>query len=538
VIDRHAELSIVWMLICGAFVFSMQAGFTCLESGMVRSKNSIHVAMKNFVDFCIAALAFWAWGFALMFGESAGGAFGAGEFFGDFGADAWLGAFFFFQLVFCGTATTIVSGAVAERMRFGAYLVVALVISGLVYPLVGHWAWGGVLDGEPRGWLERLGFVDFAGSTVVHSVGGWVAFAAVLVIGPRVGRFDGVARPIPGQDLVTSTLGALLLWAGWLGFNGGSTFGWSAAVPGIIVNTVLAGAAGGAASLVLGQVVLRRADVGWVLNGSLAGLVAVTASCHAVAPAGAVCLGASGAIVCHAAAALLERWRIDDAVGAISVHGASGVWGTVALPLFARPEALGTGLGIGEQLLVQLLGVGAVFAWALGAGLVVLKLVDFVVPLRSSRDDELVGLNVAEHGASTETFDLLSEMEAQRVLGDFSHRVRVEPNTDVGRIATQFNRVLDRVHSEAEAARRAHGELLRSNDALASARDDALRSGACLEEKIAEIAEFNRLAVGRELRMIELKREANELAQRAGVRPPYDLSFDESGAVVGQEAGS
>jgi Amt family ammonium transporter len=244
------SLDVVWVLICAALVLMMQAGFCCLESGMVRAKNSINVAMKNFVDFCASATMFWLFGFALMFGVSAGGWIGVDGFFFEHTAP-WLTAFFTFQMFFCSTATTIVSGAVAERMRFSGYLVIAVILSGLIYPVFGHWAWGGATSGTKVGWLAELGFLDFAGATVVHSVGGWVALAAVIVIGPRIGRFVKGYPPIIGHNLSITAVGVFILWIGWLGFNGGSLLGFNDRVPAVLMNTMLAGAAGGICTLIL-----------------------------------------------------------------------------------------------------------------------------------------------------------------------------------------------------------------------------------------------------------------------------------------------
>ncbi len=295
--EHVTSLDIVWVLVCTALVFLMQAGFTCLESGFVRSKNSINVAIKNIVDFLLAAALFWLVGFAIMFGESAAGWVGTTGFLFNDIHQPWLLAFFLFQLAFCGTATTIVSGAVAERMRFAGYLAVAALISGLLYPLMGHWAWGGAESGTATGWLGQLGFVDFAGSTVVHSLAGWVALAAVLIIGPRLGRFDNGGTVIPGHNLPMAALGTLLLWFGWFGFNGGSTLAVTDETPLILVNTTLAAAFGGLAALGLVWRMTGRPDVGITMNGTLAGLVGITASANIQTPEAAVVIGAiAGAI--------------------------------------------------------------------------------------------------------------------------------------------------------------------------------------------------------------------------------------------------
>lgn len=431
--------SVAWLLVCSALVFVMQTGFACLEAGFTRSKNSINVAIKNATDFAVSGALFWAFGFGLMFGPTLGGWLGTPRPFG--GAepgDHLRAAFFLFQLMFCATSTTIVSGAVAERMRFSAYLIVAATLSGIVYTLFGHWAWA------PGGWLKKLGFVDFAGSTVVHSVGGWVSLALVLILGPREGRFSSEAgRAFQGYNIPLSVVGTLLLWMGWFGFNGGSTFALNAQVPGIMINTTLAGAGGMLAALITAWTLLKRPDVTAVLNGSLAGLVSVTAACHAVTASEAILIGGAGGLIMVGTSRVLERLKIDDVVGAIPVHGFCGIWGTLCVALFGAPERLGTGLGWGGQLAVQLLGVGVCAAWTFGLSFALFNLLNRRFRLRVTPEQERIGLNVAEHGASTEIHDLLAVMDRQSRSQDLSLRAPVQPFTEVGEIAALYNRVLD-----------------------------------------------------------------------------------------------
>ena len=265
-------VDIAWLLVAAALVFLMQAGFTALESGLVRSKSSINVAAKNFADFLVAAAIFFLFGYALMFGASSAGWIGHNAFAFGGGGDAYSAAFFVFQLGFVATAVTITAGAVAERMRFWAYLAVALLVAAVIYPIFGHWAWAGINGGE-LGWLEDIGFRDFAGSTVVHSVGGWVALAAVLVLGPRIGRFGPGAIKIHGHDIPMTTLGVFILWFGWFGFNGGSTLALTADVPSIILNTVISAAFGGIVAMLFSTWHDVRPDVTVIMNGALAGLV-------------------------------------------------------------------------------------------------------------------------------------------------------------------------------------------------------------------------------------------------------------------------
>ncbi|MEO2003030.1 MAG: hypothetical protein ABGY41_02910 [Candidatus Poribacteria bacterium] len=310
-------LDFIWLLFCTALVFLMQPGFLCLESGLTRAKNSINVAVKNLTDFSISMLAYWVLGFALMFGVSRGGVVGGSGWFPVFVVgDPWPAAFFLLQAAFCATASTILSGAVAERMKFTGFVLTAFLISAVIYPICGHWVWNGALSGIPTGWLGSRGFIDFAGSTVVHSVGGWVALAAVIVVGPREGRFPANESPnrITASNLPLSMLGVLLLWVGWIGFNGGSTLTFDGSIPLILMNTMLAAAAASVATIVVGWRIRGLPDVSLLINGSLAGLVGITASCNAVSPAAAVAIGVISGMVMLSVARLLERLRIDDAV--------------------------------------------------------------------------------------------------------------------------------------------------------------------------------------------------------------------------------
>ena len=335
-------VDIFWVLICAGLVFLMQAGFTCLESGLTRSKNSINVAIKNLTDFGISTILFWAFGFALMFGTSSIGWIGSDGFFSSLDEGSWSSTFFLFEIMFCATAVTIVSGATAERLKFRSYIIVSIILAGLIYPIFGHWVWNGIQTGTSTGWLGTMGFVDFAGSTVVHSVGGWVALAALLVIGPREGRFPpvGTHMKIHGSNLPLSVLGVLLLWIGWFGFNGGSTLALNEQVAGIITNTFLAGASGVMVTLTIGWIIRKQADAELVIFGSIAGLVAITASAHSVSTLSALAIGGIGGGVMLGVDSLLEYLHIDDAVGAIPVHLGAGAWGTLAVAIFWQVRTL------------------------------------------------------------------------------------------------------------------------------------------------------------------------------------------------------
>lgn len=447
-IPSHAAIDTVWILLCAALVMSMQGGFCFLESGFARAKNSANVAIKNLIDFCVAAAAYWCFGFALMFGASYCGVIGLSQFCVGEDSGPWSLSFFVFQLVFCGTSTTIISGAVAERTRFRSYLAMSFIVSGIIYPVFGHWAWNGADVGQATGWLNSRGFIDFAGSTVVHSVGGWVALAAVLIIGPRLGRFGEDARPIHGHNLPMATFGALFLWFGWFGFNGGSTLTVNDQIPLVLVNTNLAAAFGGLTALFLSWRIERRPVVEQTINGVLAGLVAVTAGCHVLSPAAAALVGTIGALLASLMSYLLPRLKIDDVVGAFPVHGVAGAWGTLAVALLGDSTKWGTGLTRWQQLLIQTEGVVTCCAWAFGGSFCLLWFANRMMPLRVSAEDELVGLNVSEHAANTELIDLLDDMHDHRNRGDFSRLVAVEPHTEVGQIAAEYNRVLQRVNNE------------------------------------------------------------------------------------------
>lgn len=439
-----SALDTLWLLIAAMLVLIMQGGFLCLESGLTRSKNAINVALKNAFDLIVAAMLFWLFGFGIMFGAHDGLKLDTHWFIADFSRDEfWHASFFFFQLTFCATAATIVSGAIAERSRFVVYIIITAVISLFLYPVFGHWVWSSAVNESP-GWLEAMGFTDFAGSTVVHSVGGWVALAAVIVIGPRTGRFiHGQVQNIPGSNLPLAILGMLFFMIGWIGFNGGSTLAFTTAIAGIIVNTIIAAAAGGIIAILLSKTQQDNSQTtSLTINGTLAGLVAITAGCHVVSTPQAALIGGLGALVMFLAEKLMHRIQLDDAISAVPVHLAAGIWGTLAVALFGDLQLLDTGLSRAGQLQVQLLGIFACALFIFPLSLTFLILLNRFIPLRVSFEAEQQGLNVAEHGARTELTDLLSAMQTQERSGDLKQRVPVEPFTEVGQIASQYNRVI------------------------------------------------------------------------------------------------
>lgn len=388
--DKEA-IDVIWLAMASALVFFMQAGFALLESGMSRSKNCINVVMKNYTDVCIGSLFFWLVGFGLMFGANPSGWFGTSGF-ALHGGKSWDYSFLLFQTMFAATAATIASGAMAERTRFPAYLFGAAVITAFIYPVFGSWAWGSYFSG--KGWLAELGFVDFAGSTVVHSVGGWCALAGILVLGPRLGRFDpqGRARTIPGHNLNFVALGGFILWFGWFGFNGGSTVGASVNIGLINLNTQLAAAAGAGATLLLCLLFRMPITVPAVVNGSLAGLVGITAGCATMEPVWAIVTGATASFVANWAERVLLHFGLDDVVGAVAVHAFAGAWGTLCAGAFMTGNLFDTRL-----LLVQALGVGSCFIWSFGSALVLFKALDMMSTLRADSQHEQRGLDFTEH---------------------------------------------------------------------------------------------------------------------------------------------
>jgi Amt family ammonium transporter len=402
----QTNVNIVWTCIAAFLVFFMQAGFAMVETGFTRAKNAVNILMKNLMDFSVGTLAFFFVGFGLMFGAS-NGLFGTSHFalVGAEG-DSWEFTFLIFQTVFAATAATIVSGAMAERTKFIGYLVYSFFITLVIYPVFGSWAWGNLLIGDNAAWLANLaigkagGFLDFAGSTVVHSIGGWLALSGAIVLGPRIGKYskDGKPRAILGHSVPLAALGVFILWFGWFGFNPGSTTTGDASIGYIAVTTNLAAAAGAVAAMLTAWVLTTQPDASMALNGALAGLVSITAGCDGVSPLGAVVIGLAGGVLVVLAVLFIDRvLKVDDPVGAVSVHGVCGAWGTLACGLLNTETGLFYGGGFG-QLAVQGIGVGVAFAWAFGLGLVLFLVISKTVGLRVSRDEELRGLDIGEHG--------------------------------------------------------------------------------------------------------------------------------------------
>ncbi len=399
-------INIVWVFLASVMVMLMQAGFAVLESGFTRSKNTNNVLMKNLMDFSIGSLIFYFVGFGLMFGNSFNGFFGSSGFMNPVSLGLYADTlspevFIFFQTVFCATAATIVSGAMAERTKFGSYLIYTVVISLVVYPISGHWIWGG-------GWLSQMGFIDFAGSMAVHAVGGLAALAGAITIGPRIGKYtpDGKSNAILGHSIPLGALGVFILWFCWFGFNAGSSLEAATYVGHIAMTTNLAAAAGALATMFLTWARYGKPDISMTLNGALAGLVAITAGCHIVSMNGAIIIGIiAGFLVTFGIEIIDQKFHIDDPVGAIGVHMLNGVWGTLAVGLFATTTPVTEGVnglfygGGFDQLIVQATGAGAVIVWVLVTCFITFNVIKHTVGLRVTAEEEMRGLDIGEHGS-------------------------------------------------------------------------------------------------------------------------------------------
>mgnify|MGYP003148047663 FL=1 len=493
--ELNQQIDILWILVCSIFVLFMQAGFCCLESGLSRSKNSIHVAIKNVVDVSTVGILYWIFGFGLMFGATTGGLIGTTYFpFTNSGSDIFLSAFFLFQLMLCTTAATIASGASAERMRFTAYVILSIVLGGIIYPVFGHWAWTSHFVGKAPGWLESLGFRDFSGSTVVHSLGAWAALASIVIIGPRIGKFDQrtSSRKLRGHNLTLATMGVFILWMGWFGFNGGSEFGFTSHVPQIFINTFLASACGAITMLIWQYYLRKQIEIEPVLNGLLAGLVASSASCDVVSPASAVVIGIVAAIVMQAGVRVLDHFQLDDTIGVIPVHGFAGVWGTLAVALFIPAEFLAHSRL--EQFLVQLLGCAVCFIWCFSFCWITLRVISKYIRLRATEDEEKQGLNMAEHGATSEMYELLNLMELH-IKGNSHLGEDLDENSDVGLIARQYNRVtqirdlaLNELKDRTENLELTRRELEEKAERLKQANTDAEAASRAKSEFLANMS--------------------------------------------------
>ncbi|ETI88513.1 MAG: Ammonium transporter [Clostridium butyricum DORA_1] len=411
--DTNMAIDTLWVLLGGILVFWMQAGFAMVETGFTRSKNAGNIIMKNLMDFALGSLIYWIVGFGIMFGKDAAGIIGISGFFADGTAPNGVDsinnyAFLFFQTVFCATAATIVSGAMAERTKFISYCIYSAVISAVIYPIAGHWIWGG-------GWLAQLGFHDFAGSTAVHSIGGWCALVGATILGPRIGKYskDGKSNAIPGHSLTLGALGVFILWMGWFGFNPGSSFG----ITGdgtlelssrVFITTNLAAASAATVTMIITWFKYGKPDVSMTLNGVLAGLVAITAGCDVVSPLGAAIIGCISAFAMVYGIEFIDKvLKVDDPVGAIGVHCINGVVGTILTGVFAMDGGLFYGGGF-KFLGVQCLGVAAVAIWSVATATILFKGIKATIGLRVTREEEIRGLDIEEHGLESSYADFQS----------------------------------------------------------------------------------------------------------------------------------
>ena len=411
--DTNMAIDTLWVLLGGILVFWMQAGFAMVETGFTRSKNAGNIIMKNLMDFALGSLIYWIIGFGIMFGKDAAGIIGIPGFFTDGTAENAATsvnnyAFLFFQTVFCATAATIVSGAMAERTKFISYCIYSAIISAVIYPIAGHWIWGG-------GWLAQLGFHDFAGSTAVHSIGGWCALVGATILGPRIGKYskDGKSNAIPGHSLTLGALGVFILWMGWFGFNPGSSLG----ITGegalelssrVFITTNLAAASAAVVTMILTWVKYGKPDVSMSLNGVLAGLVAITAGCDVVSPLGAAIIGVISAFAMVYGIEFVDKvLKVDDPVGAVGVHCINGVVGTILTGVFAMDGGLFYGGGF-KFLGVQCLGVAAVAIWSVATATILFKGIKATIGLRVTREEEIRGLDIEEHGLESSYADFQS----------------------------------------------------------------------------------------------------------------------------------
>ncbi|MDD4320548.1 MAG: ammonium transporter [Acidaminococcaceae bacterium] len=415
----YSSVDTIWVLLGAALVFFMQAGFAMVETGFTRAKNAGNIVMKNLMDLSLGTIVFWALGFGLMFGKDIGGVIGMPDLFvqGDYGVKGSYPsyAYLIFQTVFCATAATIVSGAMAERTKFISYCGYSIIISALIYPVSGHWIWGG-------GWLATMGFHDFAGSTAVHMVGGVAALVGAKILGPRLGKYekDGTINAIPGHSLTLGALGVFILWFAWFGFNACSTVSATGdktliSMGSIFVTTNMAAAAASTATMILTWLRYGKPDVSMTLNGALAGLVAITAGCDAVSPAGACIIGIiAGIVVVFAVEFVDQVIKVDDPVGAVSVHGVCGALGTILTGVFAVDGGLLYGGGY-KLLTTQITGVAAVMAWVVVTMIIIFKVIENTVGLRVSENEEIVGLDLEEHGLTSSYADFMPVIETDNL---------------------------------------------------------------------------------------------------------------------------
>jgi Amt family ammonium transporter len=443
ILQFEDKLNLIWILFCSALVFFMQAGFCCIESSVSRTQNSISTATKNIIDFCVSSIVYYLVGYGMMFGATWYGIVGTTDFalqgHNMVGIDY---GFFMLQMMFCGLAATIMSGMVADRMKFLPYMMLAGLIGGVIYPVFGHWCWGSLHGLPQHGWLENIGFIDFGGSTVIHGVSAWAALAAVMVIGPRLGRFQNKDQSEFHKihNVPLAAIGLFIVWMGWIGVNGGKELKVNGSLPWIVINTFMAGAAGGIFAMVWSHLMSKSFQLFTLINGILSGLIAVSASCPYITPEIAVLIGMTGAMVMMLSRYLLEKYNFDDVSGVICTHGMAGAWGTLIVAftiqdvyLFHENRFIQFG--------IQLTGCLTAFSWTFSLSYIFLKCVNCFMSVRISEDEELCGIDVAEHGGSNDLHKLLAAMESH-ITGEKAGVDEMKINGDLGMIAQQYHRVL------------------------------------------------------------------------------------------------
>ncbi len=516
--QQRIAIDTIWVLITGFLVVFMQAGFAALEAGSTQTKNTANIVMKNIIDFALGSVGFFVIGFAIMFGLDKYGVIGTTELFGmgDFshlGLGIPLAAFILFQIAFAGTAATIVSGALAERTKFFAYVIVSIVITLVIYPVVGHWIWGG-------GWLQKMGMIDFAGSTVVHSVGGWVALMGAFLVGPRIGKYgkDGTVNNIPGNNIVMTALGVFILWFGWFGFNPGSTL--SAMNPDIskiALNTNLAAAAAAVSAMIMSRLVTGKVNVAYTLNGALAGLVAITAGCQAVDNFGALAIGTMAGIVVIWALRFIEyTLKVDDPVGAIAVHAACGVFGTLMVGVFSTLSGQeGLFYGGGTKLLItQSIGVVAVFFWTMISSYIMYKLIDATIGLRVDEDDEEKGLDASEHNFKEENASVRKVIETlnRRENKSISAMLNMHSDDEMRDLITVLNDMAEKQNNLAERLTECSLKLLTHSQSFSASSEEISGTIEEISATTHEIANISVKGTKNANNMVEMSSKVKDVA--------------------------
>jgi ammonium transporter, Amt family len=450
-LETFKELDLFWILVCGFLVFMMQLGFSLVETGVVRSKNTINVAMKNLIDTVFSIIFFWLFGFGLMFGLDSYGLIGTDKFLID-GKDLHLNGFFFFQAMFAATAITIVSGAVAERIKFNGYIVVAIIVSAIIYPIFGHWAW------SEHGWLKNLGFIDFAGSTVVHSLGGWIGLAGAIVLGPRLGKFrKGKVVYFAPSNHNFIVFGVFILFFAWFGFNAGSLLAFEPVVTSILINTLLAGVFGGFSAWIITLFSKEKVGVEIFSFGIIAGLVGITAGCFEFTTTQSAFVGFLSSFIMHYADIFLtKKLRIDDPLSVVAIHGFVGAWGTIAVGFFANLPENFTRL---HFIYVQTLGVVVAFLFTFISGLLIFLFLSKINLLRVRKKHEVLGLNRSEHNAKLPWVDTIQSIIQIMKTGNVDRKIYEERDTEIGIVSRFFNYLLNMLKER-------NAELKKSNTNL------------------------------------------------------------------------